>query len=172
MAGQTLAQIAKNWTVEQIEAARRLQPAGAIYHSISEDDMRRILVHPATMIGSDGLPNDPLPHPRLWGTFPRVLGHYSRELKLFPMTMAVHKMTGLPAKRFGLADRGLIKKGYCADLVLFNPETVKDTATFTSPVCPAEGIDAVWVNGVLAYRDGTPTGQRGGRFLPRQPLQI
>jgi N-acyl-D-amino-acid deacylase len=124
------------------------------------------------MVGSDGLPNDPMPHPRLWGTFPRVLGRYSRELKLFSMQAAIHKMTGMPAARFGLADRGLIKKGYCADLVLFNPETVRDTATFISPISPAEGITAVWVNGVLSYRDGTPTGQRGGRFLPRQSTQI
>lgn len=172
MAGRTLAQIAADWGVEQIEAARRLQPAGAIYHSISEEDMRRILRHPATMIGSDGLPNDPLPHPRLWGTFPRVLGRYSRELNLFPMTTAIHKMTGMPAARFGLADRGLIKEGYCADLVLFNPETVRDTATFISPVSPAEGIAAVWVNGVLSYREGASTGQRGGRFLPRRSSTI
>jgi N-acyl-D-aspartate/D-glutamate deacylase len=172
MAGKTLAQIAASWNVEQMEAARRLQPAGAIYHSISEDDMRRILAHPATMIGSDGLPNDPLPHPRLWGTFPRVLGRYSRDLKLFPMTTAIHKMTGMPAARFGLADRGLIKQGYCADLVLFNPETVRDTATFISPISAAEGITAVWVNGVLSYREGASTGQRGGRFLPRQQSQI
>jgi N-acyl-D-aspartate/D-glutamate deacylase len=172
MAGKTLAQIAEIWAVEQIEAARRLQPAGAIYHSISEEDMRRILAHPATMIGSDGLPNDPLPHPRLWGTFPRVLGRYSRELKLFSMTAAVHKMTGMPAARFGLAGRGLIKKDYCADLVLFDPGTVRDTATFTKPVSRAEGIDAVWVNGALSYRKGSPTGQRGGRFLPRPSLQL
>jgi N-acyl-D-amino-acid deacylase len=79
IAGQSLTEIAEGWCVTQLEAARRLQPAGAIYHSISEDDMRRILAHPATMIGSDGLPNDPRPHPRLWGTFPRVLGRYSRE---------------------------------------------------------------------------------------------
>ncbi len=83
VAGQTLAQIARTWDISQIEAARRLQPAGAIYHGISEDDMRTILRHPGTMIGSDGLPNDPRPHPRLWGTFPRVLGYYSREQKLF-----------------------------------------------------------------------------------------
>lgn len=171
VAGKTLAQIAASWNVEQIEAARRLQPAGAIYHSISEEDMRRILVHPATMIGSDGLPNDPLPHPRLWGTFPRVLGRYSRELKLFPMAMAIHKMTGMPAARFGLADRGLIKQGYFADLVLFNPETVRDTATFISPISSAEGIAAVWVNGVLSYRDGASTGQREGKFLPRRSAQ-
>jgi len=86
MAGRTLAEISSAWNVDQLEAAQRLQPAGAIYHSISEDDMRRILKHPATMIGSDGLPNDPMPHPRLWGTFPRVLGRYSRELHLFPLT--------------------------------------------------------------------------------------
>lgn len=172
MAGRTLAQIAASWNVEQIEAARRLLPAGAIYHSISEEDMRCILTHPAIMIGSDGLPNDPLPHPRLWGTFPRVLGRYSRELKLFPMTTAIHKMTGMPAARFGLADRGLIKQGYCADLVLFNPETVRDTATFISPISAAEGIAAVWVNGVLSYREGASTGQRGGKFLPRQSSKI
>lgn len=172
MAGKTLAQIAASWNVEQIEAARRLQPAGAIYHSISEEDMRRILTHPATMIGSDGLPNDPLPHPRLWGTFPRVLGHYSRDLNLLPMTIAIHKMTGLPAARFGLADRGLIKEGYCADLVLFNPKTVRDTATFIRPISPAEGIAAVWVNGVLSYQDGASTGLRNGRFLPHQTSQI
>jgi len=167
VAGQTLAQIAQSWQIDQIEAARRLQPAGAIYHSISEEDMRRILSHPATMIGSDGLPNDPLPHPRLWGTFPRVLSRYSRDEQLFPLTEAVHKMTGMPAARFGLSGRGLIREGYHADLVLFDPETIRDTATYANPVCPAEGIAAVWVNGVLSYRDRAATGKRGGRFLQR-----
>jgi N-acyl-D-amino-acid deacylase len=170
MAGQTLAQISKAWDVPQIEAARRLQPAGAIYHGISEDDMRAILRHPGTMIGSDGLPNDPLPHPRLWGTFPRVLGYYSREQELFSLTEAVRKMTGLPAQRFGLKNRGLVREGYNADLVLLNAETVRDIATFTDPMRVAEGIEAVWVNGVLSYRDKVITGQRAGRFLPRQSM--
>src|SRR3984885_1904702 len=107
MAGQSLVQIAASGQVTQGDAARRLHPAGAIYHSIFEEDMRRILRHPATMIGSDGLPNDPRPHPRLWGTFPRVLGRYSREEKLLSLPEAVHKMTGMPAQRFGLAKRGL-----------------------------------------------------------------
>jgi N-acyl-D-amino-acid deacylase len=147
-----------------------LQPAGAIYHSISEEDMRRILQHPATMIGSDGLPNDPMPHPRLWGTFPRVLGRYSREHGLFPMHVAVHKMTGLPASRFGLADRGLIREGNRADLVLFNPQTVRDVATFENPKQPAAGIASVWVNGVLSYKDGAATGERGGCFVARQSI--
>jgi N-acyl-D-aspartate/D-glutamate deacylase len=167
VAGQSLAQIAEAWNVSQLEAARQLQPAGAIYHSISEEDMRRILRHPATMIGSDGLPNDPRPHPRLWGTFPRVLGRYSREQNLFSLAEAVYKMTGLPARRFGLGERGLIRKNYLADLVLFDPETILDTATFSDPIRPAAGIAAVWVNGVLSYTAEGATGNRGGRFLPR-----
>jgi N-acyl-D-aspartate/D-glutamate deacylase len=168
MGGKTLAEIAGLWAVRQLEAARRLMPAGAIYHSISETDMRAVLRHPATMIGSDGLPNDPLPHPRLWGTFPRVLGHYSRELGLFPLSEAIRKMTALPASRFGLLDRGSVREGYKADLVLFNPETVRDVATYADPARAAEGIEAVWVNGILSYQKGSATGKRAGRFLSRQ----
>jgi N-acyl-D-aspartate/D-glutamate deacylase len=171
MAGQSLAQIAETWDVTQHEAAGRLRPAGAIYHSISEQDMRRILMHPATMIGSDGLPNDPRPHPRLWGTFPRVLGRYSREEKLIPLAEAVHKMTGMPAQRFGLAQRGMIREGFAADLVMFDPNTIIDTATFSDPVRPAEGVMKVWVNGLLAYTAEGATGQRAGRFLPRGSTQ-
>ncbi len=167
VAGQTLKQIADAWNLSQIEAAQKLKPAGAIYHSISEEDMRRILAHPATMIGSDGLPNDPRPHPRLWGTFPRVLGRYCREEKLFPLPDAVRKMTGTSAQRFGLAGRGLIRKDYAADLVLFDPETILDTATFSDPIQPALGIAAVWVNGVLSYTASGATGERAGRFLFR-----
>jgi N-acyl-D-amino-acid deacylase len=166
-AGKSLASIARDWSVTQLEAARRLQPAGAIYHSISEDDMRRILRHPATMIGSDGLPNDPRPHPRLWGTFPRVLGRYSREEKLFTLPGAVHKMTGMPAQRFGLAGRGLVREGYCADLVLFDADKIIDTATFADPERPAKGIAGVWVNGVLSYTAQGATGERAGGFLAR-----
>jgi N-acyl-D-amino-acid deacylase len=139
---------------------------------MSEDDMRRILRHPATMIGSDGLPRDPRPHPRLWGTFPRVLGVYSRELNLFSLAAAIHKMTGMPAARFGLAGRGFVREGYFADLVFFDPGLVRDTATFTESIRPAEGIDAVWVNGVLSYRARQHTGARGGRFLARTSLSV
>ena len=167
VAGKTLAEIAAGWDMTQLEAARQLQPAGAIYHSISEQDMRRILGHRATMIGSDGLPLDPRPHPRLWGTFPRVLGHYCREEKLFPLATAVHKMTGMPAQRFGLAGRGLIRAGNAADLVLFDANTIADTATFADPVRAAKGIESVWVNGVLSYTAKGATGRRGGRFVRR-----
>jgi N-acyl-D-amino-acid deacylase len=166
-AGRSLASLAEGWGMSQLEAAKKLQPAGAIYHSIAESDMRRILAHPATMIGSDGLPHDAHPHPRLWGTFPRVLGRYSREEKLFSLPDAVHKMTGMPAERFSLADRGMIRRGYAADLVLFDPEAVIDTATFADPVRAAKGISHVWVNGLLSYTAEGPTGDRAGRFLPR-----
>jgi len=166
-AGFTLAETADHWNLSHREAAERLQPAGAIYHSISEEDMRRILTHPATMIGSDGLPCDPRPHPRLWGTFPRVLGRYCRDEQLMSLPQAVHKMTGLPAQRFGLTGRGLIREGYCADLVLFNPEKIVDTATFSDPIRAATGIEAVWVNGVLSYTSKGATGNRAGRFVER-----
>lgn len=166
-AGKTLASIAETWGISQVEAARRLQPAGAIYHSIAEEDMRRILAHPATMIGSDGLPDDPRPHPRLWGTFPRVLGRYGREEKLFSIPDAIRRMTAMPARRFGLTQRGMVCEGYYADLVLFDPERIIDRATFADPIRPAEGIEEVWVNGVLSYTAQGATGDRAGRFLAR-----
>ena len=119
------------------------------------------------MIGSDGLPNDPRPHPRLWGTFPRVLGHYCRQERLFSMPEAIQKMTGLPAQTFRLGDRGLVRQGYAADLVLLDADRIADRATFDAPQLPAEGIAGVWVNGVLSYRHGELTGARGGRFLAR-----
>jgi N-acyl-D-aspartate/D-glutamate deacylase len=167
MAGKLVKDIAAQWGVSQHEAAARLRPAGAVYHNMSEDDVRRILSHPATMVGSDGLPNDPLPHPRLWGAFPRVLGHYARDAQLMALEEAVRKMTGLSARRFGLAQRGEIHVGYHADLVLFDPASVRDAATFDNPQQPADGIEAVWVNGVLSYRNGQPTGERAGHFVAR-----
>ncbi|WP_322103586.1 D-aminoacylase [Paraburkholderia sp. J41] len=166
-AGKLIRDIAAQWGVSQQEAGKRLQPAGAVYHNMSEDDVRRILSHPVSMVGSDGLPNDPLPHPRLWGAFARVLGHYVRDAKLLPLEEAVRKMTGLSARRFGLAQRGEVHVGWHADLVLFDPATVRDAATFEKPQQVAEGIDAVWVNGVLSYRDGRPTGARAGHFVAR-----
>ena len=166
-AGRTLADVAADWNLSHLEAAKRLQPAGAIYHSIDEHDMRRILAHPATMIGSDGLPWDQHPHPRLWGAFPRVLGRYCRDEKLFSLPQAIHKMTAMPARRFGLAQRGAVAENYWADLVLFDPTTIRDTATFADPIRSAQGVERVWVNGALSYTAQGPTGKRAGRFLPR-----
>jgi N-acyl-D-amino-acid deacylase len=149
------------------EAVEALLPAGAIYFAMDEKDVQRILAFPNTMIGSDGLPHDSAPHPRLWGSFPRVLGHYARDVGLFSLETAVHKMTGLTARTFGLAGRGLIKDGMAADLTLFEAATVADVATFESPIRPARGIGTVIVNGEIVWRDGQATGARPGRVLGR-----
>ncbi|MHA1564504.1 MAG: N-acyl-D-amino-acid deacylase family protein [Alphaproteobacteria bacterium] len=164
--GRYLADLAKEWGCDQFEAAERLDPAGAIYFQMAEEDVRRILAFPGTMIGSDGLPHDAHPHPRLWGTFPRVIGHYGREVGLFSLEVAVHKMTGLPAQRFGLKDRGVLREGAHADLVMFDPQRIIDAATFEMPMQPALGIGMVMVNGQIAWQDGA-AGVRAGRFLRR-----
>jgi N-acyl-D-amino-acid deacylase len=150
------------------ETVEKLLPAGAIYFSMDENDVRRILGFEHTMIGSDGLPHDAAPHPRLWGTFPRVLGFYSRKLNLFPLETAVHKMTGLTARTFGLADRGVLKEGFAADMVVFDADEVDEAATFARPIQAARGIDTVIVNGAAVWKDGKPTGARPGRVLARQ----
>jgi N-acyl-D-amino-acid deacylase len=117
------------------------------------------------MIGSDGLPHDIHPHPRLWGTFPRVLGHYARDIGLFSLEEAVFRMTGLPAREFGIEQRGILAEGNFADLVIFDPETIIDTATFEEPRRPAAGIDHVFVNGVSVWRGGRATGALPGAVL-------
>ncbi|UOP12185.1 N-acyl-D-amino-acid deacylase family protein [Pseudomonas palleroniana] len=165
--GRDLQDIAAQWGLSLMDTARRLQPAGAVYYGMDEADVRRILAHPLSMVGSDGLPEDPFPHPRLWGAFPRVLGHFSRDVGLFPLHTAVHKMTGLSAARFGLTERGEIRERYWADLVLFDPLRVRDVADFKEPQRAAQGIERVWVNGVLSYSEGQANGQRSGRFLAR-----
>jgi N-acyl-D-amino-acid deacylase len=165
--GRDLAEIAAEWGVALEDAARRLQPAGAIYFAMAEDDVRRVLSWPEAMIGSDGLPHDTHPHPRLWGTFPRVLGHYAREIGLFPVEEAIRRMTSLPAKRLGLRDRGVLRAGAFADIVVFDPKTVIDRASFAAPTLPGTGIEAVFVNGRAVWRQGAPTGARPGLFLSR-----
>ena len=127
--------------------------------------MRRVLAFPLTMIGSDGLPHDDHPHPRLWGTFPRVLGHYSREIGLFPLEAAVHKMTGLPARFFKLERRGRLAEGCYADLVVFDPETIIDHATYENPKQLSGGIDKVFVNGILSWVAGATGVRRAGRLV-------
>jgi N-acyl-D-amino-acid deacylase len=165
MATRHLADIAAEWGCTQQEACERLQPGGACYFQMREDDVQRVLRHPATMIGSDGLPHDRHPHPRLWGTFPRVLGHYSRDLGLFPLEAAVHKMTGLSARRFNLCERGELRVGWFADVCVFDPATIADAATFEAPHAVSRGIDHVLVNGAIALRRGQPERKRAGRFL-------
>jgi N-acyl-D-amino-acid deacylase len=170
-AGRELAAIAAEWRVSQKEAVERLQPAGAVYWTMDEADVQRVLRFDHTMIGSDGLPHDSHPHPRLWGAFPRVLGHYSRELGLFSLEEAVRRMTGLSATRFGLTGRGVLAAGAYADITVFDPDTVADRATFELPTTPAAGIEHVFVNGRPVWSAGKPTGERPGRALRRQQMQ-
>jgi N-acyl-D-amino-acid deacylase len=167
-AGKMLDEIVANWDCNPREAAERLLPAGAIYFQLDEGDVRAILAYEHTMIGSDGLPHDTHPHPRLWGTFPRVLGHYSRECGLFDLEEAVRRMTSLTARWFGFRDRGVVRRGAFADLTVFDPATVKDTGTFTKPAQPAAGIALVMVNGAIVWRDGKHTDSRPGRVLRRE----
>ncbi|WP_319633573.1 N-acyl-D-amino-acid deacylase family protein [Pelagibius marinus] len=165
MAGRDVAEIAAAWGCDQATAMERLRPGGGIYHQMDEADLRRILTFPPSLVGSDGLPHDKRPHPRLWGTFPRVLGHYVRERGDLSLEQAVAKMTGQTAGVLGLKDRGLVKPGYHADLVLFDPATVLDRATYDDPEEPAAGIDMVLVNGETTYEAGAMTDHRPGRFL-------
>jgi N-acyl-D-amino-acid deacylase len=138
----------------------------AITFMMDEADVEANLRHPRVMVGSDGLPNpEGRPHPRLYGTFPRVLGEYHRRRGLLTLEAAVAKMTRLPCERFGLHERGLIEPGFFADLVLFDPATIIDRATYADPKQPPSGIDLVLVNGALAAEGGSTTDVRAGRFL-------
>jgi N-acyl-D-amino-acid deacylase len=140
---------------------------GMIGFGMSEENTARILAHPLGMICSDGSVYAPdhsgSPHPRSYGTFPRVLGHYVREEKVMPLETAIHKMTGMPARKIQLADRGVIRPGAYADLVAFDPVTVKDEATFTNPKRTPTGISTVVVNGTVTVEDGALTGNLAGR---------
>ena len=167
VSGRDLKDIAAEMGCSIDEACDRLQPAGAIYFMMDEKDVQSAMSHAGSMIGSDGIPFDTHPHPRLWGTFPRVLGRYSRDLKLFPLEDAVRRMTSYSAKRFRLTGRGEIKAGFYADICIFDPATVIDTATFDTPMTPAKGIDTVLCNGAIAWQGGKPGGGRSGRVLRR-----
>jgi N-acyl-D-aspartate/D-glutamate deacylase len=125
------------------------------------------MAHPTTMIGSDGVPAGSKPHPRLYGCFPRVLGHYVRDERVLDLPTAVHRMTGMSAAKFRLTDRGVVRPGAFADLVVFDPSRIRDTATYEDPCRFPEGINAVYVNGRAVARDGQHTGARPGRALRR-----
>lgn len=140
--------------------------------TLSEEDVQTVLRYPVTMIGSDAIATAPLGkmsvdrvHPRNYGTFPRVLGHYVRERRLLPLHEAVHRMTGLPARRLGLRDRGILREGAVADITVFNPITVQDRATFAEPHQTPLGIEYVFVAGKLALERGSPTGVLAGKVL-------
>jgi N-acyl-D-aspartate/D-glutamate deacylase len=146
----------------------------AIYFSMSEENLRKILRKDYVMLGSDSSAraiNGPTrlgkPHPRTFGSFPRVLSKFVREEKVLTLEDAVRKMTSLPAKRLGLKDRGVIKEGAFADLVVFNPDRVHDTASYTEPYAYPMGIHHVIVNGTFVVRDGAHTGAMPGMILKK-----
>jgi len=142
-----------------------------IAHVMSEKDVQTVLAHPRTMVGTDGMPTrDGKPHPRAYGTYPRVLQHYVRELGLLKLEEAVHRMTGMVARKLGLRDRGVLAVGAAADLVVFDPDRVRDHATYTDPRRSPDGIAHVFVNGAWTVRDGVQTGARGGTVLSKPSI--
>lgn len=175
------------WTVgksiQEIAGIRGVDPAdacfdliveercrvGEVNYGMCEEDIEYIMSQPYTMIGSDGeaasLDHSGQPHPRWYGTFPRVIARYCRERKLFSLETAVFKMTGLPAARLGLQNRGLIRRGMQADLVLFDFDEIQDTPTYQNPRQPCRGIRRVYVNGALTALDGVHTGARNGAIM-------
>ncbi|TDJ22163.1 MAG: D-aminoacylase [Gammaproteobacteria bacterium] len=170
--GQSLSQLAQLLELSPEETAQHVlatEPdATVILHSMDENDVQTVLRHPSTMIGSDGIPTlEGRPHPRLYGTFARVLGHYARDLGLFSLEEAVHRMTGLPAAKFGLTDRGEIRTNGYADLVLFDPARVIDVGTFEDPNHYPDGIVHVFVNGRHTVANGVHCGARNGKALRR-----
>jgi len=171
-----LAERGRTVTVEAAaELAIDLQAQGGcrvVLHSMAEEDVRRIMQHPTSMIASDGgipAPGVGAPHPRSYGTFARVLGHHVREEGVLSMREAIHKMTGLPARRLALADRGVLQEGAIADVTVFDPATIIDHATFADPHQFASGVQHVFVAGEAVLRDGAVTGARPGRVLRKSP---
>jgi N-acyl-D-aspartate/D-glutamate deacylase len=170
--GHSIADIAAAMGCEAEAAAKRVLDAepGAtvIVHTMCEDDVRKVMRHPSTMIGSDGLPTlQGKPHPRLYGTFARVLGHYARDESVLPLADAVWRMTGFAAQKFGFHDRGVVREGMKADLVLFDADKIIDCGTFDDPHRTPEGVASVYVNGKLAAHNGKATDTRAGRVLRR-----
>jgi N-acyl-D-amino-acid deacylase len=177
LVGKTVAQIASERKMDGLDCAFDLIAdadggPGCVFFDQLEDNVRLLMQHPLVAVGSDGASFSPTgpyastkPHPRSYGTFPRVLGHYVRELKVIQLEEGIRKMTSLTAERFGLTDRGVLRVGAWADLVLFDPATIIDRATFTDPHQFPAGIPYVWVNGVLVIAESSHTGA-----LPGKPL--
>ncbi len=176
--GRDLRAVAADWAVSPFDAVARLLleedlAVSMIIFAIDEADVERIIAHPRVMTGSDGLMGG-TPHPRTWGTMPRVLGHYVRERGIESLPEAVRKMTSLPCARLGIADRGVVREGAWADLCLFDPARVRDRATYDAPTLPPEGVEYVFVNGRPAVWQGAirPDARAVGRALRREAVRV
>lgn len=170
--GKTVAQYAREIGADPFEAYFDLVVANrgvgtAVYHSISDEDIYDIIRLPYVMVGSDGLVGSLTEkcHPRGWGTMVRALCAFTKDKPILPLETLIHRNTGMAASRFGLKNKGLLRQGYDADLVLMDYENLQDNATYTNPTALAGGIEGVWVNGQLVYADGKLTGRTPGRLL-------
>ncbi len=175
--GKTISDIARDESKDPVDVIMDLVVAdrgntGRVTFSMSEEDVRAALVHPLVSfctdsgaMAEDGILSQEKSHPRAWGSAPRILGHYVREEKLLRLEEAVRKMTSLPAARMHLRDRGLLRPGMAADLVVFDPERVRERSTYPDPIHYSEGIPWVAVNGVLVVEEGRITSARPGRIL-------
>jgi N-acyl-D-amino-acid deacylase len=177
--GQSVAALAREagrnpieWALDLLVETQLM--VSAVNFAIGEDDIAAVMRYPFTSIGSDavathphGTAKDDRIHPRTYGTFARVLGRYVREKGVLTTAQAIHKMTGLPAARLGLTGRGLLQTGCCADIVVYEPQTIADIATFDTPHRYAAGVELVLVNGRIAYENGVPTETRAGTLLRR-----
>jgi len=177
LVGKNLVEIGSGWSVEPVEALLRLvdeeeTAVSYVGHGMSAENVEQVLRHPLVMIGSDGSAMAPTgraaearPHPRSYGTCPRVLGPYVRERHLFDLAAAVQKMTSMPADQIGIRDRGRLARGKKADVVVFDAATVADLATFDTPHRYPAGVVHVLVNGVFVVERGAHTGERPGQVL-------
>jgi N-acyl-D-amino-acid deacylase len=170
--GSSIRRLGELWSLKDEAAARRVIAEGGedtvvITHSMAEADVAAVIAHPIAMVGSDGLPAGSRPHPRLFGTFPRVLGRFVREQRLLDDVEAIRKMARLPAVHFRLGRRGCIAPGWAADIVVYDPTKVADLATYEDPRCEPAGIARVLVNGRTVMVDGHHTGARPGRVIRR-----
>jgi N-acyl-D-amino-acid deacylase len=179
LSGKNLNQIAELWNcTPEIAVMRLLQEekaaVGAVYFSLSHEDVITILSSDQVSVGSDGMGMkteeelEKSTHPRSYGTFPRILGLYAREKGTLSLAKAIYKMTGLVASRLGLKNRGFIEPGFTADLVLFDPLTIQDRSTFDHPHQYATGVLYTWVNGYPTVQDGIITGNTPGRVLRKK----
>jgi len=184
-AGRTIAQIARERAVDDIDCVCDYLIADkcatrVLVTSIGEEDIRALIRSPVVCVGSDGncvapygVTSQGKPHPRFYGTFPRIIGHYVRELGILPLSRAIHKMTGAPAAALGLKARGLLREGYFADVAIFDPQDFAERASYDDPHrYPAGAATTVIVNGAVTVARALHTGARNGRLLRRQAFMV